>query len=180
MLSSSWRFDPVSEDGFFLCCERDDVYTACLFHSGIMARVCDRVVIDRVSCTSWCSADATPLQEQLGIEISEFDQTLPCRDLTLIDALLQLLLVQTIETYGFSALPQELSIMLLDSMPRSGKVKLTITILRVQGSVLEAVGACCDTQGNLLFVMEPSKFTTSKDLLDHPPGISHEQIANPV
>lgn len=180
MLSRSWRFDPVSDDGVFLYCERDDVYTACLFHSGIMARLCDRVVIDRVSCTSWCSADATPLQEQLGIEISEFDQTLPYRDLTLIDALLQLLLVQTIETYGFSALPQELSIMLLDSMPRSGNVKLTITILRVQGSVLEAVGACCDTQGNLLFVMEPSKFTTSKDLLDHPPGISHQQIVNPV
>ena len=180
MLSRPWRFDPVSDDGVFLYCERDDVYTACLFHSGIMARLCDRVVIDSVSCTSWCSADATPLQEQLGIEISEFDQTLPYRDLTLIDALLQLLLVQTIETYGFSALPQELSILLLDSMPRSGKVKLTITILRVQGSVLEAMGACCDTQGNLLFVMEPSKFTTSKDLLDYPPGISHEQIANPV
>ena len=63
---------------------------------------------------------------------------------------------------------------------RTGKVKLTITILQVQGSVLEAVGACCDAHGKLLFVMEPSKFTTSKDLLDHPPGISHEQIANPV
>ncbi len=180
MLSRSWRFDPVSDDGVFLYCERDDVYTACLFHSGIMARLCDRVVIDRVSCTSWCSADATPLQEQLGIEISEFDQTLPYRDLTLIDALLQLLLVQTIEMYGFSALPQELSIMLLDSMPRTGKVKLTITILQVQGSVLEAVGACCDAHGKLLFVMEPSKFTTSKNLLDYPPGISYEQIANPV
>ena len=180
MLTRPWRFDPVSDDGVFLYCEREDVYAACLFHSGVMARLCDRVVIDRLSCTSWCSANATPLQEQLGVEISEFDQTLPYRDLTLVDSLLQLLLVQTIEMYGFSALPQELSIMLLDSMPRTGKVKLTITILQVQGSVLEAVGACCDAHGKLLFVMEPSKFTTSKNLLDYPPGISYEQIANPV
>ena len=180
MLTRPWRFDPVSDDGVFLYCEREDVYAACLFHSGVMARLCDRVLIDRLSCTSWCSANATPLQEQLGVEISEFDQTLPYRDLTLVDSLLQLLLVQTIEMYGFSALPQELSIMLLDSMPRTGKVKLTITILQVQGSVLEAVGACCDAHGKLLFVMEPSKFTTSKNLLDYPPGISYEQIANPV
>ena len=174
MFTHQWSFVPDSDGGDFLYCDRDDVYSACLFHSGIMARLCDQVVIDRASCTSWCIADATTLQQQLGLEVSETDQLLPRQDLTLIDSLLQLLLVHTIEVYGYSVLPQELSVKLFEPMPQSCKVKLVNTILCAQGSVLEAIGACCDEQGKILFVMEPSKFTVSKDLLDYPPGISHE------
>ncbi|MEC8738157.1 MAG: KR domain-containing protein [Planctomycetota bacterium] len=179
ILGHRWCFEPKLDDGPFLYCERDDVYSSCLFHSGVMARLCDRVVIHPGSSTSWCSAEAIPVHEQLGVEALGVDQHLPYRDLTLIDALLQLLLVQTIETYSFSALPQELSIDLIEPMPQSGKVKLTITIVKVQGSVLEAVGACCDEQGKLLFIMNSSKFTTSQKLLDYEPGISQALIVNP-
>ena len=180
MLRHQWYFEPNLDDFSLLYCEREDVYSACLFHSGVMARLCDRVVIHPGSSTSWCSAEATPLHEQLGVEASEVDQLLPRRDLTLIDALLQLLLVQTIETYSFSVLPQELSIDLLEPMPQSGRVKLTIKIVQVQGSVLEAIGACCDEKGKLLFIMNSSKFTISKELLDYEPGISQTMKVNPV
>ena len=143
-----------------------------------MARLCDRVVIDPASHTSWCRARPTPLLDQLGVDGLIADTPLPNRDLTFVDAMLQLLLVQTIETCGFSALPQELAMVLLNPMPSEGVVQLTITIVQIQGSCLEAIGACSDSSGDLLFVMERSKFTISKNLLDHPPGIIHSREAH--
>jgi len=168
-----WSFLPDPTSTSLVYCDVADVYSSCLFHSGVMARLCDRVVIDLESNCSWCHALPAPLSEQLGVDCFRELPLLPRRDLTLIDSLLQLLLVQTIESYGVSALPQELSIVMLKSMPVDGMVKLTITILKIEGSCLQAIGACCDDSGDLLFVMEPSKFTVSKDLLDFPPGISH-------
>lgn len=170
-----WQFDPNLNNDSLLYCDINEVYDSCLFHSGVMARLCGCVVIDPSIASSWCRAQATPLQEQLGIDVNEVEQPLPNRDLTLVDSLFQLLLVQTIETYGTSALPQELSITMFEPMPQSGEVKLTAKILDVQESVITAVGACCDLQGRIIFIMKPSKFTTSKDLLDHPPGISRRQ-----
>lgn len=166
-----WRFSPAENASSLLYCTCTDVYAACLFHSGVMARLCDRVIIDPELQTSWCRARPTPLGDQLGLDSGVVDSLSPIRDLTLIDALLQLLLVQTIETCGFSALPQELAMVFLKSMPAAGEVQLTITIVQIQGSCLEAIGACCDSKGDLLFVMERSKFTISRDLLDYTPGI---------
>lgn len=166
-----WSFIPDVDARSLLYCDCADVYSACLFHSGVMARLCDRVVIDPASQTSWCRARPTALNDQFGLESPVAETPLANRDLTLVDALLQLLLVQTIETCGFSLLPQELCMMLLNPMPAEGEVQLTVRIVKIQGSCLEAVGACRDCRGNLLFVMERSKFTISEDLLDYPPGI---------
>ncbi len=167
----TWSFSPDLPSSLLLYCDHADVYSACLFHSGVMASLCDRIVIDPASQTSWCRARPTQLKDQLGIDRLKSGTPLLSTDLTLVDALLQLLLVQTIETHGFSALPQELSMVLLNPMPVDDEVELTITILDIQGSCLVAAGACRDSHGDLLFVMEKSKFTISKDLLDYPPGI---------
>lgn len=166
-----WQFSPTNDGHELSYCEPSDVYKACLFHSGVMARLSDRVVIDQRSRTSWCKARPAAIVDQLGTGKATTDVNLPIRDLTLVDALLQLLLVQTIETCGFSALPQEISMILLKSMPAEEEVQLTITIVQVEGSCLEAIGACRDINGDLLFVMKPSKFTISEDLLDYTPGI---------
>ena len=167
-----WNFTPHGDPKEMLHCVQDDIYSACLFHSGVMARLIDRVVIDPSSQSSWCRATPSLLTSQLGVDIEyTFDQDRPKYDLTLVDALLQLLLVQTIETQGFSALPQELSMKFFGSMPLNGEVLLTITIVKIEGVCLEAIGACADTNGNLIFEMNQSKFTVSKDLLDYPPGI---------
>lgn len=169
----TWRFMPDVDARSLLYCDCADVYSACLFHSGVMARLCDRVAIDPATKTSWCRARPTTLNDQLGVDGLVVGTSLANRDLTLVDALLQLLLVQTIETCGFSFLPQELSMVLLHPMPVEGEVQLTVSIMNIQGSCLEAVGACRDCRGNLLFVMERSKFTVSKQLLDYPPGIMY-------
>ena len=169
----AWRFAPESDSQSLVFCECADVYSACLFHSGVMASLCHRVVIDTVSRTSWCRARPTALKDQLGVDPTLTNMCLPNRDITLVDALLQLLLVQTIETLGMSALPQELSMVLLNPMPIEGEVQLTATITKIEDTRIQAIGACRDCQGNLLFVMEKSTFTASKDLLDYPPGISH-------
>ena len=166
-----WRLTPDVHPNSLLYCDHSDVYSACLFHSGVMANLCDRIIIDPASHTSWGRARPTALKDQLGVDGLMPETTLPHHDLTLVDALLQLLLVQVIETCGFSALPQELSMVLLNPMPAEGEVQLMVTIVEIQGSCLEAIGACRDSRGDLLFVMERSKFTISKDLLDHPPGI---------
>ena len=171
----NWQFDPNRNDDSLLYCDINEVYSLCLFHSGVMARLCGCVVINPTIASSWCRAQATPLQEQLGVDVYEVEQPIPNRDLTLVDSLFQLLLVQTIETYGTSALPQELSITMFEPMPQSGEVKLTAKILDVQESVITAIGACCDLNGKIIFSMNPSKFTTSKELLDHPPGISRRE-----
>jgi hypothetical protein len=60
-------------------------------------------------------------------------------------------------------------------MPTVGEVDLAITIIQVQDSFLEAIGACRDEEGRTLFVMERSRFTISKELLDYPPGISYSE-----
>jgi NAD(P)-dependent dehydrogenase (short-subunit alcohol dehydrogenase family) len=169
----AWRFTPELDGHTLMYCERADVYSACLFHSGVMASLCDRVVIDSAAQTSWCRARPAALKDQLGLYPLATNSSLPNRDLTLVDALLQLLLVQTIETLGLSALPQELSLVLLNPMPVDGEVQLTAKITKIEGTRIEAIGACQDGQGNLLFVMEKSIFTASKDLLDYPPGISY-------
>jgi len=173
----TWSFRPELDGHSLIYCERADVYSACLFHSGVMASLCDRVVIDSSSQTSWCRARPTTLKDLLGVNPSAMNAPLANRDLTLVDALLQLLLVQTIETLGLSALPQELSLVLLKPMPFDGEVQLTATITKIEDTRIEAIGACQDDQGKLLFVMEKSIFTASKDLLDYPPGISHSEEA---
>ena len=170
-----WSFapDPKSANKLLICsCQ--DVYSACLFHSGVMACLCDSVTLDRDSDTAWGRARSACISDLLGVdqEIVHRSESLMNLDLALIDSLLQLLLVQVIETKGFSALPQELDFVFLKPLPRDQEVSLTVTIVRIQGSCLEAVGACCDAMGELLFVMQKSKFTISKDLLDFPPGIS--------
>ena len=170
-----WSFapDPKSANKLLICsCQ--DVYSACLFHSGVMACLCDSVTLDRDSDTAWGRARSACISNLLGVdqEIVHRSESLMNLDLALIDSLLQLLLVQVIETKGFSALPQELDFVFLKPLPRDQEVSLTVTIVRIQGSCLEAVGACCDAMGELLFVMQKSKFTISKDLLDFPPGIS--------
>ena len=171
----SWQSRPSTIDSKLIFCDREDVYKACLFHSGVMARLCDRIIIDPESNSSWCRARPAPIQEQLGLEDAIVSAYVVNNDLTLIDALLQLLLVQTIETCGFSALPQELFIVMYNSMPTVGEVDLAITIIQVQDSFLEAIGACRDEEGRTLFVMERSRFTISKELLDYPPGISYSE-----
>lgn len=173
-----WQFDPQPDNGSLLCCSIEDVYSTCLFHSHVMARLSGSVMMNRASDTAWCNAQATPIQDQLGIESSIDFQLLPNRDLTLVDSLLQLLLVQLIEIHHIGGLPQELFITMFGPMPTSGEVKLATKILDVQGPQAVGIGACCDSNGNIVFEMAPSKFTVSKDLLDHPPGISREQRVN--
>ncbi|MDA7433969.1 SDR family NAD(P)-dependent oxidoreductase [Synechococcus sp. AH-601-L23] len=173
----SWNWFPTP-DSQFLECDLHDVYKKCLFHSGVMARLSDRILIDRKTNIAWSKAQSSCESEQLGIEqISTHN--LPYRDMPLIDSLLQLLLVQTIETYQYALLPQELSFMFLGEIPENEELSLTCKIENIQGSCLTATGACCDSKQNILFVMNISKFTLSEELLDFPPGISRSLINLP-
>lgn len=178
-VNTEWTFSPYSNNLSLLYCDLSDVYTSCLFHSGVMANLCDRIVIDPESRTSWCRARPTAFRDLLGVDIQLAGNPLPNRDLTLLDSLLQLLLVQTIETLGVSALPTKLSFVLINPMPLTGEVELTAIITRVGGVRIEGVGACRDQQGKLLFVMTESVFTASQDLLDHPPGIIYSEESPP-
>ena len=169
-----WSFapDPTSANKLYVCsCQ--DIYSSCLFHSGVMARLHDSVILDIDSDTAWGRARSAEFSDLLGIIQEGIDksESLMNLDLALIDSLLQLLLVQVIETKGFSALPQELDFLFFKPLPCNQEVLLTVSIIRIHGACLEAVGACCNSEGELLFVMNKSKFTISKDLLDFQPGI---------
>lgn len=168
----AWQFKPYADPSLLLYCDPSEIYSACLFHSGVMARLCDHVVIDPGSQTSWCRALPTSLTDQLGVDMSVSESKLANFDLTILDALLQLVLVQTTETLGVSALPQELAYELLHAMPVDTEVELTATIVKIEASFIEVIGACRDSEGTLLMVMKPSKLTISKDLLDFQPGIA--------
>lgn len=168
-----YSFTPGSSIGNLLFCDLNDIYSKCLFHSGVMASISSRITIDPATRTSWCSARSTCINHVFGTESLKHSNLLANYDLTVLDALLQLLLVQTIETIGVSALPQELSMTLIREIPPDTEVNLTATIVSVNNTQIEARGACQDLFGNLLFTMDLSKFTASKELLDFPPGISY-------
>lgn len=174
-LDTSLTPSPKSLRDSYLKCDPRDVYASCLFHSGVMARLSSDVIIDPDDQTSWTSAKSAAYVDLFGVRRSS-DSAIyfPNRDFATIDSLLQLLLVHVIETYGFSLLPQELSIVFHKEIPACQEVKLTVKILSSIGSCLEAIGSCFDLRGQILFTMKRSKFTVSHDLLDHPPGIAHQ------
>lgn len=173
----SWDWFPAP-DSQFIECDLHDIYRRCLFHSGVMARLSDRILIDRKTNVAWSKAQSSCESEQLGVEHMS-NHSLPYRDMPLIDSLLQLLLVQTIETYQSALLPQELSFIFLGPIPENEELSLISKIESVQGSCLTARGACCDSKQNILFEMNLSKFTLSEELLDFPPGIGRPLIDLP-